>query len=257
MSEYKTIKYEQRGAVAIITLNRPEVNNAVNSQMVSELWDAFHRAGEDDSVRAILVTAAGPNFNAGGDLQEFKDATPEFMLKFNGRMIELYKYMMRLRKPIIAAVQGFCVMDMLNGFDLIIAADNARFANPEIGVGISPGAGISQLLVRWVGRMKAKQLLFFPDPISAWEAQKLGIVNWVVPADRLFDEAFRIANQLANGPTKAIGAIKMCINVGGEMPLEEGLLYQLMEQLPLFNTEDQKEGMKAFLEKRKPVFKGK
>jgi enoyl-CoA hydratase/carnithine racemase len=225
--------------------------------MVSELWDAFHRAGEDDSVRAILVTAAGPNFNAGGDLQEFKDATPEFMLKFNGRMIELYKYMMRLRKPIIAAVQGFCVMDMLNGFDLIVAADNARFANPEIGVGISPGAGISQLLVRWVGRMKAKQLLFFPDPISAWEAQKLGIVNWVVPADRLFDEAFRIANQLANGPTKAIGAIKMCINVGGEMSIEEGLLYQLMEQLPLFNTEDQKEGMRAFLEKRKPVFKGK
>jgi len=257
MSEYKTIRYEQRGAVAIITLNRPEVNNAVNSQMVSELWDAMHKAGEDDSVRAILFTAAGRNFNAGGDLQEFKDATPEFMLKFNGRMIELYKYMMRLRKPIVAAVNGFCVMDMLNGFDLIVAADDARFANPEVGVGISPGAGISQLLVRWVGRMKAKQLLFFPDPISAWEAQKLGIVNWVVPADKLFDEAFRIANQLANGPTKAIGAIKMCINVGGEMPLDEGLLYQQMEQLPLFTTEDQKEAMRAFLEKRKPVFKGR
>ena len=257
MSEYKAIKYEKKEGVAIITLNRPDAMNAVNKQMVSEIEEVINICEDDEEIRAILFTGAGANFNAGGDLQEFSGASPEFMLKFNGRLIEVYKKMMRMRKPIIAAINGFAVMDMLNGFDLIVAADNARLANPEVGVGISPGAGISQLLVRWVGRLKAKQLLMFADPISAWEAQKLGLVNWVVPADKLYEEALRIATSLASGPTKAIGAIKMTINVGAELPLNEGLLYQQMEQLPLFTSEDQKEAMGAFIEKRKPIFKGK
>jgi enoyl-CoA hydratase/carnithine racemase len=254
---YETILYELKDNVGIVTLNRPKVNNAENKQMARELDDVMRRCAEDPEVRAVLIQANGRNFQSGGDIEDFSGASPEFMLEFNGKVIETWKLMWRMRKPILGAVQGFCVLDFTNAFDLIMAADNANFANPEVGLGISPGAGISQYLVRMVGIRKAKQLLMFPDGISAWEALRLGIVNWVVPADKLRAESFETARRLAQGATLAIGAIKMTINMGREMPLNEGLLYQQMEQLPLFRSEDQREAMRAFLEKRKPVYKGR
>jgi enoyl-CoA hydratase/carnithine racemase len=254
---YETILYELKDNVGIVTLNRPKVNNAENKQMAAELEKVMGICAEDPNVRAVLIQANGRNFQSGGDVEDFAGASPEFMLEFNGKVIETWKLMWRMRKPILGAVQGFCVMDFTNAFDLIMAADNANFANPEVGLGISPGAGISQYLVRMVGIRKAKQLLMFSDRITAWEALHLGIVNWVVPADKLHEEAFKTARKLAQGATLALGAIKMTINIGGEMPLNEGLLYQQMEQLPLFRSEDQREAMQAFLEKRSPEYKGR
>jgi len=257
-TEYKAILYEVKDRVALITLNRPDKMNAINTQMLTELEDAMKKVADDPDIRVVVWTGAGVNFNAGGDLEEFKDASPMFMANFNGRVMNLYRFMLRMGKPTIAAVNGFCVMDMINAFDLIVAADNARFGNPEIGVGIQPGAGITAFLPRWVGSTRrALQLLFFPDPISAWEAQRLGIVNWVVPADKLLEEALRIAKRLADSAPLALAAIKKSVLSGMDMPLDESMDFQLANQLPLFHTEDQKEGMRAFLERRKPVFKGK
>lgn len=258
MSEFKAILYEKKEGVAIITLNRPDAANAMSEQMTREFEAAMHRAGDDEEVRVIIVTAAGKVFSAGGDAKEFLVATPETVEKFNRMTIGIWRYMELLRKPIIAAVNGFANIELIQAVDLVIAAEEASFALPEVTIGVSPGAGITIRLPRLVGRFLAKQLLLTGDRISAQEAYRIGLVNKVVPREKLMDEAMALGRRLTKNAPLAMGAAKACVNVGSEMSIDQGMEFQMQESLRTFASEDVKEGIKArIIEKREPQFKGK
>lgn len=256
-SEYKFIKYEKRDKVAVITLNRPDAANAMSQQMTLEFDSAIRKAGSDQDVRVIVVTAAGKVFCAGGDVKEFIQATPEWIAHFNRVTFEIWQFMEHLRKPIIAAVQGFANIELIQGCDIVIAAEEARFALPEVKIGVSPGAGVSIRLPRYVSKYVAKELLLTGDPISAQDAYRVGLVNRVVPKEKLMDEAMALAGKISKNAPVAVGAAKMCVNVGSELDINQGMEYQLLENISTFRTEDLKEGIRAFQEKREPRFQGK
>jgi len=255
--EYKFIKYEKTGNIAVITLNRPEAANAMSQQMTIEFDAAMHKAGGDTEVRVIVVTAAGKVFCAGGDVKEFIQATPEWIAYFNRVTFEIWRYMEHLRKPIIAAVQGFANIELIQACDIVIAAEEARFALPEVKIGVSPGAGVTIRLPRYVSKYVAKELLFTGEPVSAQEAFRMGLVNRVVPKEKLMEEAMNLAGKISRNAPLAVGAAKICVNVGSELDLDQGMEYQLLENVSMFRTEDLKEGIRAFQEKREPRFQGK
>jgi enoyl-CoA hydratase len=257
LSEYEFIKYEKQGHVAIVILNRPQAANAMSQKMTLEFEAAMHRAGDDPEVRVIVMTAEGKVFCAGGDVKEFIQATAEWIAKFNRVTFEVWRYMEHLRKPIIAAVQGFANIELIQGCDIVVAAEEASFALPEVKIGVCPGAGITIRLPRMVGKFVAKEILLMGERFSAQDAFRVGLVNRVVPKDKLMEEALRIASIIAKNGPLAVGAAKMCVNVGSEMDLGQGMEYQLLENVALFHSEDLKEGIRAFQEKREPQFQGK
>jgi len=245
------------GPVAIVTLNRPQALNALNSALMDELTAAIDALETDDSVRCIVLTGSEKVFAAGADIVEmapksFAEVYKEDFISRNWERVS------RARKPVIAAVAGYalgggCELAMM--CDFIIAADNAKFGQPEITLGVIPGAGGTQRLTRLIGKAKAMDLCLSGRMMDAAEAERAGLVARVVPLAELMNETMEIARKIASASLPAAMMIKEAINRAYETPLSEGIRFERRLFHALFATDDQKEGMAAFAEKRKPAFK--
>ena len=255
---YQNILVTKEGPIGIAQLNRPKVLNALNSETMIELVKAFEEFDKDQSVNVIILTG-GPNvFAAGADLKEMAQATPVDLVL--GRRFELWDRIRKVSKPIIAAVSGYCLgggNELVMSCDIIIASETATFGQPEVNVGIMPGAGGTQRLTRAVGKYRSMEMILTGRSISAEEAFRIGLVNKIVPVVSLMDEAKKIASEIASKPPISVRAAKEAIVRAQDTTLEVGLEFERRAFYLLFATEDGKEGMKAFSEKRKPVFKGK
>jgi enoyl-CoA hydratase len=254
---YETILVETRGRVGLVTLNRPKALNALNDQLMNELGDALAQFESDEAIGAVVITGSEKAFAAGADIGAMKDwgYMDVYKTEYITRNWERLK---SVRKPVIAAVGGFalgggCELAMM--CDIVIAADTAKFGQPEIKLGIIPGAGGTQRLPRAVGKAKAMDLVLTARMMDAQEAERAGLVSRVVAADKLLDEALAAAATIAEYSLPVVMAAKESVNRAFESSLAEGVLFERRMFHSLFATEDQKEGMKAFVEKRKPAFK--
>ncbi|UTP39598.1 enoyl-CoA hydratase [Phenylobacterium sp. LH3H17] len=255
---YETLIVEAHDAVTLIKLNRPEALNALNSQLLAELCAALDAAEADDSVRCLVLTGSERAFAAGADIKEMSDKSYAQMFKqdffgASARRIEQF------RKPIIAAVAGYalgggCELAML--CDFIIAADTAKFGQPEINLGVAPGIGGTQRLTRFVGKSKAMDMILTARMMDAAEAERAGLVSRVVEADKLIGEAMAAASKIASQSPLAVMMNKELVEAAYETTLSAGVSLERRMFHSLFAFDDQKEGMAAFVEKRKPAFKG-
>lgn len=254
---YENILVETRGRVGLVTLNRPKALNALNDGLMDELGAALSAFDADDGIGCIVLTGSEKAFAAGADIGMMAQYT--YMDVFKGEYITRnWEAVRRIRKPVIAAVAGFalgggCELAMM--CDFIIAADSAKFGQPEIKLGIMPGAGGTQRLPRAVSKAKAMDMCLTARFMDAAEAERAGLVSRVVPADKLLDEALGAANAIAEYSLPVVMMVKESVNRAYETTLAEGVHYERRMFHSLFATEDQKEGMAAFLEKRKPAFK--
>jgi enoyl-CoA hydratase/carnithine racemase len=260
MMEFKTIVYEKKDNVAWITLNRPEVLNAQNNQMREELVQALEDARDDENIRIIVITGAGDRaFSAGADISEFPKLAPSDFIKRVGRLRH-YDLIRSIPKPVIAAVNGYALgggCELAMACDIIIASENATFGQPEIRVGVIPGGGGTQLLPRLVGEKIAKEMIFTGKTITAQEAYRLGMINKVVPKEKLIEEVNVLIGELLKRSPIILALAKIAVNRAMETNLNEGLKSETDLFELCFSTEDQKEASKAFLEKRQPIFKGR
>lgn len=258
---FANLLVEDRGAVRRITLNRPDKLNALNHATLSELHAAFEAAGRDPAVRVVVLTGAGPKaFVAGADIAEMNGLSPAQARDFSAHGQALMTRIERLGKPVIAMVNGFALgggLELAMACHLRIAADTAKVGQPEINLGLVPGFGGTQRLLRLAGRPAALELCLLGAPIDAARAAQLGILSRVVPADALAAEVEAVANQLANAAPLALRGILDAILLGGEAPLDSGLDYETQVFAVTFSTEDMKEGTSAFLARRKPQFTGR
>ena len=256
---YENILVETRGRVGLVTLNRPKALNALNDALMNELGEALAAFDADEGIGAIVITGSDKAFAAGADIGVMKDWG--YMDVYKGEYITRnWERMKSVRKPVIAAVAGYalgggCELAMM--CDILIAADNAKFGQPEIKLGIIPGAGGTQRLPRAVGKAKAMDLVLTGRMMDAAEAERAGLVSRVVVADKLLEEALACAAQIAEFSLPSVMMAKEAVNRAWEAPLAEGILFERRLFHALFATEDQKEGMAAFVEKRKPNFKHK
>jgi enoyl-CoA hydratase len=253
---YETIRTETRGRVLIVTLNRVEAMNALNRRMTDELIDAVESGDRDRAIGCILVAGSDKAFAAGADIKEMQEGS--FAELFLGDWFSAWEKFRAIRKPTVAAIAGYalgggCEVAMM--CDVIIAADTAKFGQPEIKLGVIPGMGGTQLLTRLVGRAKAMELCLTGRMIDAQEAERAGLVSRVVPAAALMTEALATAEAIAAMSLPAAMMAKEAVKRADETPLSEGLRFERRAFQSLFATEDQKEGMKAFVDKRKPVFR--
>ena len=254
---YENIIVETRGRVGLITLNRPKALNALNDALMDELGAALAGFDADEGIGVIVLTGSDKAFAAGADIGAMKDWS--YMDVYKSQYITRnWERLRSVRKPVIAAVAGFalgggCELAMM--CDFIIAADTAKFGQPEIKIGVIPGASGTQRLPRAVGKAKAMDLVLTGRMMDAAEAERAGLVSRVVPAAQLLDEALAAAGQIAGFSLPSVMAAKEAINRAFETPLSEGILFERRTFHSLFGTEDQKEGMTAFLEKRKANFK--
>jgi len=251
------VKVEVRGRVGLLTLNRPQALNALSNEVIDELSAAVRAFEADDGIGAMVLTGSQKAFAAGADIGAMSDWTYMDVYK-SDYLGGNWDALRRTRKPVIAAVSGYalgggCELAML--CDFIIAADNAKFGQPEIKLGVIPGYGGTQRLPRAVGKAKAMDLVLTARMMDAAEAERAGLVSRIVPAERLLDEALEAAATIASMPLPAVMMAKECVNRAYEASLDEGLLFERRNFHALFATEDQKEGMRAFVEKRKPDFK--
>lgn len=253
---YENIRVETKDRVGIITLDRPEALNALNSALIGELACALDGFGKDDGIGAIVITGSEKAFAAGADIKEMapKSYQEAYAEDFAGK----WDCTARCRKPVIAAVSGFALgggCELAMHCDIIIASETAKFAQPEITLGIMPGIGGTQRLIRAVGKAKAMELCLTGRMMDAEEAERAGLVARVVSADTLMDEALKTAAKISSMSLPAVMMTKETINRAYETTLEEGLLFERRVFHAMFATDDQKEGMTAFIEKRKPDFK--
>src|SRR5688572_28704461 len=250
-----------RGAIRIITVNRPDKLNALNAATLAALHTAFDTAAEDPGVRVIVLTGAGPKaFVAGADIAEMNSLTPVQGRDFSLRGTRMMRRVERMPKPVIAMVNGFALgggLELAMCCHLRIASETAKVGQPEINLGLIPGFGGTQRLLRLAGRAATLELCLVGTPIDANRARELGIVNRVVPAAELEAETMKLAEQLANAAPLALRGALDCINVGGECGIEEGLEYEAAQFGLMFATDDMREGTTAFLERRKPAFQGR
>jgi len=256
-----TVTYEKSEGIGIITLTRSKSMNAINREFIGELDQLFDEIARDDEISAVIITGSEKVFCAGADIKEVgKIRTPMEAHLFVSGVQLVFNKIEKLDKPVIAAVSGLALgggCELALACDIRIAAENATFGQPEIKIGVIPGAGGTQRLPRLVGLGRAKELLFTGDPIGAQEAYRIGLVNKVVPIESLMSEAKKMASKLAQQPPLALKTTKMVINEGMDMNIQSALALEARSFEILFSTEDQKEGMKAFVEKRKPIFKGR
>jgi enoyl-CoA hydratase len=253
---YSNIIVETRGAVGLITLNRPAALNALNAALIAELTTAIDGFEADDKIGCIVLTGSEKAFAAGADIKEMQSKT--YMSAYKEDFIGAWDPVARARKPVIAAVAGYalgggCEVAMM--CDFIIAADTAKFGQPEINLGVMPGAGGTQRLARFVGKAKAMDMCLTGRMMDADEANKCGLVSRVVPADKLIEEALKVASVIASKSTVISMMTKESVNRAFETTLTEGIRFERRVFHAMFATEDQKEGMAAFVEKRKPNFK--
>ena len=255
---YENLLYEVADAIATITINRPRVLNALNLATLTDLKAAFTAARDDEAVRVVIITGAGEKaFIAGADVSELNEMATSGVL---GGHDALPMFIRGLGKPVIAAVNGYCFgggFELVYACTLAYAAEGAQFAQPEVNLGLNPLWGATQHLPHLVGRKKAMELLLLGEMFDAAEALRLGIVNGVVPAKELMPTVQAVAASLATKPPLAVRAIMECAWQAGDVPLEQGINLEAESFELLRDTEDFVEGTRAFLEKRKPVFKGK
>ena len=244
-----------------ITVNRPDKLNALNAATLNALQAAFDAAATDDAVRVVVLTGAGPKaFVAGADIAEMADLRPTEGRDFSLRGQRLMRSIETLPKPVVAMVNGFALgggLELAMGCHLRIAADTAKVGQPEIGLGLIPGFGGSQRLLRLAGRAATLELCLLGAPVTAERALQLGIVNRVVPAAELEAETLKVATQLAASAPLALRATLDVVNIGGECGFEEGLQYETAQFGLMFATDDMREGTRAFMERRKPSFTGR
>jgi len=256
---YETLIVDVDDHVALIRLNRPDALNALNSQLLWELACALRAVEENDSVRAIVLTGSDKAFAAGADIKEMSEKSFVDMFSSDFFTPET-EALLRCRKPIIAAVAGYalgggCELAMM--CDFIIAADSAKFGQPEVNLGVMAGIGGTQRLTRVVGKSKAMEMHLTGRMMDAEEAERAGLVSRIVPAKKLLDDAMATAIKIAEKSMLTTMAIKESVNRSYETTLREGVLFERRLFHALFATEDQSEGMAAFLEKREPQFRGK
>lgn len=258
---YQAIKVERKGKVAVVTINQPQVLNALVQQVFDDLAMAAVELAQDDSVKAVVLTGAGRAFCAGGDLNRFMEGfTPIGGMDYVEAIHPFVKNWINMKKPTIAAVNGPATgagMSLMLMCDLSIAADNAKIGCAFVNMGLIPDCSLAYFLPRAVGVQKAKELIFTGRLVKADEAERIGLVNQVVPAGKLMDEAMHLADTLANGPAYAIRMCKKMVNMGLDMNLDSLLSLEAIVQSGCFMTEDSAEAVDAFLNKRKPVFKGR
>ena len=249
------------GAVRTITIHRPERLNALDSATIRALHEAFEAAAADPAVRAVVLTGSGPKaFVAGADIAEMSALSAVEARDFSLRGQRMMRFVEKMPKPVIAMVNGFALgggLELAMSCHLRIAADTAKVGQPEINLGLIPGFGGSQRVLRLAGRAATLELCLTGAPIAAERALQLGIVNRVVPAAELQAETTKLAAQLASSAPLALRGMLDCVNVGGECGIEEGLEYESVQFGLVFSSEDMREGTSAFLEKRKPAFTGR
>ena len=258
---FSNLLVEDRGAVRRITLNRPDKLNALNHATLTELHAAFEAAGTDDSVRVVVLTGAGPKaFVAGADIAEMNGLSPVQARDFSRHGQRLMSRIEQLGKPVLAMVNGFALgggLELAMACHLRIAADSAKLGQPEVNLGLIPGFGGTQRLLRLAGRSATLELCLLGTPIDAARAAQIGLVTRVVPADQLEAETQKWAEQLAAAAPQALRGVLDAVLLGGEAPLESGLDYETQAFALAFSTDDMKEGTGAFLARRKPQFTGR
>jgi enoyl-CoA hydratase len=259
MPSYEFITEEKKGRVGVVTLNRPKQLNALNARLMQELGEALQAFDADPGIGAIVITGSEKAFAAGADIDAMK--TYSFMDAYLQDYITRdWEHILRIRKPVIAAVAGYALgggNEVAMMCDIVIAAENAKFGQPEINLGIMPGAGGTQRLPRAVGKAKAMDLCLTARNMDAQEAERAGLVSRVVPLERLMEEAMAVAHKIAGYSLPVAMMIKESINRAYETSLSEGVRVERRVFHSQFALEDQKEGMAAFVEKRKPVFKNR
>ncbi|HEY2906882.1 MAG TPA: enoyl-CoA hydratase-related protein [Vicinamibacterales bacterium] len=258
---FDNLLVERDGAVALVTIDRPKVLNALNAQTLDELRRAMLELGHDEAVRAIVLTGAGEkSFVAGADINELAVQTPTSGREHALAGQHVFDLVENLGKPVIAAINGFALgggCELAMACTIRIAADTARLGQPEIGLGLIPGYAGTQRLSRLVGKGRAMEIMLSGAPISATEAERIGLVNRVVPLADVVGEAKKLAHQLAKNAPIAMRYIITAINKGLEMPFAEGCVFEATLFGLVASTDDMREGTSAFLQKRKPEFKGK
>ncbi len=260
--KYQTITLQRDQGIAMLTLNRPEKLNAICPELVIDVLDAIDEIGKDDEIRAVLLKGAGRAFCAGGDVSSLLSSTdnPVELMESSRQGAKIISAMRSMPKPWIAAVNGPAIgagCNLALGCDIIIAGENASFSQAFMNLGLHPDTGGVYLLTRLVGTARACELIFTGKTIDAIEAERIGLINKVVPTDQLEATAKNMAIRLANGPSKAIGLAKASIYQGVTMDMTSVLEAEIRAASLSIATEDAKEGIKAILEKRKPEFKGK
>jgi enoyl-CoA hydratase len=260
-SPFMNIIYEKKEEIAVITINRPHVLNALNRETLQEMKSAFMNVEMDENVKAVIITGSGQRaFCAGADLIEFRKLSPVEVYDFIHLGHKVFDLIENLDKPVIAAVNGVALgggFELAMACDIVFASDQAKFGQSEVNLGIMPGWGGSQKLTRLVGVKKAKEMILLGSIINANEALNMKIVNKVVPTGKLMDEAVTTAKEVASKSPTALKFIKKAVNTALETTLSQGITCEEALFMLLFNSEDAKEGISAFLEKRKPVWKGK
>jgi enoyl-CoA hydratase len=256
--EFKNIIFTKEDPIAIIQLNRPDVMNALNRELMTELTTALESLDSERLVNCIIITGNEKCFSAGADIKEMADADTVEMLERDN--LSIWDKIKRVKKPLIAAVNGValgggCELAMM--CDLIIASETARFGQPEINIGVMPGSGGTQRLTRTIGKYRAMEMILTGEPVDAYEAMRAGLVNKVVKPAALLEEAKKLAYIIASKPPLAVKLAKESVLKSFDVPLKDGLEFERRNFYILFASEDQKEGMKAFREKRKPKWKGK
>jgi enoyl-CoA hydratase len=259
--DYQTILYEKSEGIATITLNRPQSMNALNSLVFKELVHVLSEIEGDEEVKVMILAGSDKFFAAGADITEIgKIATPVEAHRFLKHAQAAFNNIEDMAKPVIAAISGLALgggCELVLACDLRIAAENALFGQPEIKIGVIPGGGGTQRLPRIIGVTKAKELLYTGDFIDAQEAHRIGLVNKVVSVASLMEEAKKMALKIARQPGIALKMTKLAVNGGLNMDIKSAMAYEARCFEILFSTEDQKEGMRAFVEKRKPNFKNR
>jgi enoyl-CoA hydratase len=256
---YETVIVSKEGMVGVITLNRPQALNALSTKMVSELIGALDGFEKDEGIRCVVIAGNDRAFSAGADIKEMADMTAVQMI-MGEHFFPLWNKVGRFPKPIVGAITGFALgggLELAMSLDVLIAADTAQLGQPEINIGVIPGGGGTQRLTRAVGKSKAMEMILSDKRIGAEEAKTLGLVSRVVPKEACVDEAKKVAAEIATKSPVAIRLAKMAINKSFEMGLSDGLDFERELFYMLFASEDAKEGMHAFMDKRRPEFKGK
>jgi len=252
------IKTSVEGQIGVIQLNRPKVYNALNIKMMEEIVQTMEQWDRDEDIRVIVLTGNEKAFASGADIDEMADQTAVDMLK--KKQFQTWDRIATISKPIVAAVSGYVLgggCELMMNCDLIVASETAKIGQPEINLGIMPGAGGTVRLTKMVGKAKAMEMLLTGEPITAEEALQYRLVNKVVPVESYLDEAMKLAKKIAEKPPLSVQLIKRSVIMAIDSPVEHAMEFERNSIFLLFASEDQTEGMQAFLEKRKPQFKGK
>lgn len=256
---YETISVSREGRVGVITISRPEALNALSFKLVTELTAALDSFEGDERIRALVITGSEKAFSAGADIKEMADMTAVEMAKTE-HFFPLWEKVGGYPKPIVGALSGYVLgggLELAMSLDVLVASETTQFGQPEIDIGVMPGGGGTQRLTRAVGKSKAMEMILTGKRIGAEEARTLGLVSRVVPKEAYLDEAKKVAGEIASKSPVAVKLAKMSVNKAFEMGLSDGLDFERELFYLLFASKDAKEGMHAFMEKRKPSFEGK